>query len=268
MSPAVSYFYAMLAISPLLASFYFLIFGDLRAHLNYHTKYPDSMVYDPDGRKIYRTIYFGDSLIDFSDRDFGFIGKEQAYLSGLFPKADFDAYSVGVSGNRVAQLLARMQRDVVAHKPDCVMVYFDSDASDPDPSDALSEATEHHYERNLRQLLTTLVQTVKCPQCVALAGPSLYGEFPCGSGLNKRDDIYDAYAAINARVGAQLAPNVTVFATRDLFCSKLREAGWGAHSGLFTFDGEHHSAAGVGVVSQLFQDFLAGRYSTCVNQAV
>jgi hypothetical protein len=239
----------------------FAIGGGIHPHMQYQTKFADNAVFDKSGRRIYRISYFGDSLIDFSDRDFGFVTTEINVLQGLFPNVACDAYSSGVSGDKVANLLERVQRDVIIHNPRCIIVYFDSDASGP--SDALDGAVRQRYESNLRLLLGIL--TRQAPDCVALAGPSLHGEFPCGSGLNRRDDIYDAYRDINARVALQFN-NFTFFDTRDIFCRKLREVGWMAYQGCFTYDGEHHNGAGCNVISSLFLDYLVQKFSTILSQ--
>jgi len=250
----------LLCISPIIASLAFAIGGGIHPHMQYQTKFADNAVFDKSGRRIYRISYFGDSLIDFSDRDFGFVTTEINTLQNLFPNVAFDAYSSGISGDKVSNLLERVQRDVIIHNPRCIIVYFDSDASSG--RDAMDDAVRQRYESNLQLLLGILTQ--QAPDCVALAGPSLHGEFPCGSGLNARDDIYDAYRDINERTALQF--NVKFFNTRDVFCRKLREAGWMAYQGCFTFDGEHHNGAGCNVVSSLFLDYLVQKFTTILGQ--
>ena len=244
---------SVFCLTPIIAALVMFLVYSRHGDLEYITKYSDKQIYTQDGRKIYRVVYFGDSLIAFSDRDYGFVTSEINYLGNLWPKVAFDAYSVGIGGNTVQRLLNRVQTDVVAHHPDCVIVYFDSDASDP--TDAGLEYMKIKYEANLRTLLGILTHTTSC---VGLGGPTIYGELPRNSGLNMRDDVYDDYVAINSRVAAHY--NVTYFRTRDAFFDAI-PLGWPSSEGYLTLDGEHHNGAGVAIVSRLFLRFLIEQFT-------
>ena len=252
-----SCFLFTLCFFPVLMALYILFFGHIHAQLNYSQKYPDNQVYDDSGRRIYRTVYFGDSLIYNSDRDYAFITKELNTLGQLWPSAAFDAVDAGIGGNTVSKLLARIDKDVLAHNPDCVIVYFDSDASDI--NSARDASVKEDYEANMRLMLGIL--TKRTP-CVGLGGPTIYGEFPRGSGLNPRDDIYEDYVAINERVAAQY--NVTYWHTRDAFFAAI-PSGWMANEGWLTQDGEHHNADGVAIISKFFIEFLVTKYTQIIG---
>jgi len=245
-------------LSPFVIALYLAIDGDIRAHLTYVPKFGDQEIYSADGRKIIRIAYFGDSLIGFSDRDYGFVQKEVDYLGKKWPGFAFDAISTGVSGDKAHTLLARVYKDVITHHPDCIILYFDSDASDIKREIVLSTDYEITYKDNLRKLLVILL--TQAPRCVALAGPTTFGEWPRGSGLNPRDDIYDAYADINKQVVAEFGGNVTLFPTRDIFFEEAKRRGcYFVGRGCLTWDGEHHNGPGVSVISSIFTNWLVAK---------
>ena len=74
-----------------------------------------------------KIVCFGDSVTGV----YYHTGGRRAYtamvgvaLSGAFPKAGVTAINAGISGNTTADGLKRMQKDVLAHKPDLVTVMF------------------------------------------------------------------------------------------------------------------------------------------------
>jgi len=249
--------FIFVCLSPIVASLAYLFAGHIRAHLGYVTKFKDTDVFAPDGRKIYRVVYFGDSLIEMSDSDFGWITHQINDLQTKWPKVAFDAYGRGIGGNGVIKLLSRVQKDVVAHHPDCIILYFDTDASDP--NDSGTDAYKSMYEANMATLLGILTS---CTPCVGFGGPTIYGEYPRGSGLNPRDDVYEDYVKINEKLSAKF--NVSYFHTRDAFFS-AEPPGWFAPSGFLTKDGEHHSAQGTAIVAKIFLDFLVRSFSRIIG---
>jgi hypothetical protein len=243
-------------LGPLIVALGFLLASRVEVNLRYKMRYGDGMVYSPDGRKIYRTVFFGDSLIDESDKSTGFITKIVNALSLRWPTVAFDAVSAGHGGNTVLSLLKRVYKDVIPHNPDCVIVYFESDATD------LPEAAQPEvisiYKANMRRLLDIL--TRQSGRCVGLGGPTIFGELPRNSGLNLRDGIMDTYVAANEQVAREF--NVTYWHTRDAFFAQI-PSWWKMPSGWLTLDGEHHNPSGVKIIQDFFQSFLVSRF-TCI----
>lgn len=76
-----------------------------------------------------KIIFFGDSITD-ADRDRnnpndlgnGFVLFAANKLRLLYPDKDFHVLNRGIGGNRTCDLLARIQQDVVAEKPDIVVM--------------------------------------------------------------------------------------------------------------------------------------------------
>ena len=76
-----------------------------------------------------RIVFFGDSITD-CDRDRsdpaslgnGYVKILADKLRPIYPDMDIDLINMGVSGNEVCDLLARVQRDVIDYKPDAVVI--------------------------------------------------------------------------------------------------------------------------------------------------
>lgn len=242
----------LLVISPIIISIIILATDGVRNELSWLPKYKDGQVFDETGRRIYRVAFFGDSLIRFSDQTYGLVAHVMTALQRTYPQIALDAISTGEGGNQVADLLARFNRDVLVHKPDCIIIYFDSDATDR--VDADEPGTKNAYFDHISQLLRMCTQ--QSPGCVALAGPTLFGELPRGSNL--KDAVLDDYVNMNAQAAAAL--NVTYFRTRDLFFHNLPSS-WMLPTGYLTLDGEHHNAEGVGLIQRVFETWLEAKFA-------
>ena len=78
---------------------------------------------------IMKIIFFGDSITD-CDRDRqnekslgdGYVKILSDKLLPLYPDRGIELINKGVSGDRVSDLLARVDADVIAHKPDAVVI--------------------------------------------------------------------------------------------------------------------------------------------------
>ena len=76
-----------------------------------------------------RIVFFVDSITD-CDRDRsdrlslgnGYVKILADKLRPIYPDMDIDLINSGVSGNEVCDLLARVQRDVIDHAPDAVVI--------------------------------------------------------------------------------------------------------------------------------------------------
>lgn len=76
-----------------------------------------------------KIIFFGDSITD-CDRDRadekslgnGYVKILADKLRPIYPDTDIELINKGVAGNEVCDLLARVQSDVIDHKPDAVVI--------------------------------------------------------------------------------------------------------------------------------------------------
>jgi lysophospholipase L1-like esterase len=194
-----------------------------------------------------RIVFLGDSLVHRSNQDHGLLAGIEADLRQRHPDRRFELVDAGSNGDRIADIAARLERDVLARRPAAVVLYWDSDVSDVDER-ALDRkerrAVRDAYRRALVDVLTRLVAS---GAHVIVSGPTLIGERPLGQ--NPKDPELDAYRALNRAVCRRL--HVPYVDTRYAFLSR-RPAGVGAEvdKDLFTEDGEHLNDRGTGIVRE------------------
>jgi lysophospholipase L1-like esterase len=194
-----------------------------------------------------RVVFVGDSLVSRSDGDHGLLGLVRSALARSHPGVALDLVNAGNNGDCIADIRARLPRDVLALRPAAVVLYWDSDAADEEDAHESAErsgALRAAYERDLDAVLRALREAT--PH-VVVAGPTLLGERP--RGQNPKDHVLDAYERINQR--ACHAHHVTWVDTRLAAFAWLREhvTGTGRDSGSLTEDGEHLNAAGTQLVA-------------------
>jgi len=152
----------------------------------------------PAAAGVERVVFVGDSLVNRSSEDHGMLDRVRQDLESRRPGSSFEVINAGVNGDRIAEIRARLAADVLAAAPVAVVLYWDSDAADAEDGDEAPAARARlraEYERQLDAVLGTLHAGVRH---VVVAGPTLLGERPRGS--NEKDDVLDAYAAINHRL--------------------------------------------------------------------
>ena len=71
-----------------------------------------------------RVIIFGDSITQAGVNPGGFIVKMQEMLAKQNRAADYELIGKGIGGNKVYDLYLRMEDDVLALKPDVVVIYI------------------------------------------------------------------------------------------------------------------------------------------------
>jgi lysophospholipase L1-like esterase len=203
----------------------------------------------PPGPSTVRIVFVGDSLVHRTAEEHGLLEGIRGDLLRLHPARDFEVLDAGINGNRIADIEARLDRDVIGLRPSAVVLYWDSDVSDVDESRLMPDEvtqTRTTYERNLR---TVLVRLQDAGAFVVMSGPAVIGEQP--RRRNKKDPQLDAYRAINRRVAASLkVPYVD--ARRAFFVQRPADTPSTVDRGLLTVDGEHLNRRGADVVRKLF----------------
>jgi lysophospholipase L1-like esterase len=196
-----------------------------------------------------RIVFVGDSLIHRAEADYSMIAVVRDELAQRHPSLNLEIVDASVSGDRIADIRDRLDRDVLSLHPAAVLLYFDSDVSDVDDLRMSQVERSVHraaYERDLRSVLS---RSIAAGARMFLSGPTLIGERP--RGRNAKDLQLDAYRRINRRVASSL--KVTYIDTRRAFFAH-RPAGASADldRGLLTQDGEHLNEHGAIVAGELF----------------
>lgn len=141
-----------------------------------------------------RVAFLGDSITQAGAHEGGYVDLLRRALVAARP--DVTVIPAGISGNRVPDLLARVERDVLAHHPTHVFVYIG--INDVWHSLNGRGTPRDEYAAGLRTLCARLEAA---GARVALATPSVIGER--AAGRNPLDAMLDEYAAESRAVAAE-----------------------------------------------------------------
>jgi len=142
----------------------------------------------------------------------------------------------GISGHKVPDLLARIDRDVINKKATVVFVYIG--INDVWHSQTNSGTPIGEYGDGLRKIIRKLREA---GAEVVLATPSVIGEKP--KGKNPLDGMLEEYAAVSRKVAKE--EQITLCDLRTTFLDYLRVFNpKGLEKGILTTDGVHLNKMG------------------------
>jgi lysophospholipase L1-like esterase len=181
-------------------------------------------------------VFLGDSITESGAVGNGYVNQLRKSLETRNPDRKLEIVGKGVSGNRVPDLLARLNRDVLSLSPDLVVIYIG--INDVWHSQSGAGTSETEFESGL----TSIVQQISVTGAkVILCTPSVIGEKT--DGTNPLDTMLDEYAAISRKVA--VATGSTVIDLRKMFLRDLKILNSGnAEKGILTSDGVHLNDAG------------------------
>ena len=183
-----------------------------------------------------RIVFFGDSITEQGAEPGGYVTLVKDSL-GRSSKGAIEVIGAGVSGNRVPDLLARVDRDVIAKKPSLTIIYIG--INDVWHWALFNRGTPKvEYEAGLKELITRIRQA---GSQVILCTPSVIGEKRAGT--NPNDAMLAEYAGISRRVAE--AMNVQICDLNAAFAGYLRTHNpQDAEKEILTVDGVHLNAEG------------------------
>jgi len=197
-------------------------------------------------KSVHRIILFGDSLIGRPTRRYNLDTNILNRIRIRYPHLSFELQATGIDGNRILSLRRRMCQDVINKRPEAVIMYWDSDVSDPSIDYIASQDGIDRYTKNLIDVIKALKSS--SVKYLAIAGPNLLGELP--EGENARDKYLNLYRQINQLIAEQY--NITYIDIRQAFLQADIDEEWNQYSGYLTQDGEHPSATGSKIEEDLF----------------
>jgi len=183
-----------------------------------------------------RIAFLGDSITEQGAQPGGYV----AIVKDSLTKSSGGATQVieaGISGNRVPDLLARVDRDVIAKKPTLTIIYIG--INDVWHWAMFNRGTpKGEYEAGLKELIGKIQGA---GSKVILCTPSVIGEKRAGT--NPSDGLLIEYADISRSVAK--AMNVQLLDLNAAFASYLQSQNvHNAEHGILTTDGVHLNAAG------------------------
>ena len=195
-----------------------------------------------------RIVFLGDSITQAGSRPGGYVDLLRESIARFSGPSGVEVIASGISGDRVPNCLARLEGDVLSHRPAWVVVY--AGVNDVWHSTRGEGTDAEEFRESLHEIVNRC-QDHGARVCLATLG--LIGEKTDGS--NSFDAQLDAYSDIVREV-ADLSDSYLVDLRIELL-SHLRKINPGGrpHS-IITTDGVHLNALGNQFVAAVFGRFF------------
>ena len=179
-----------------------------------------------------RVIFFGDSITQQGTADNGYISVMRRLLDSTGRSYQYDLIGAGIGGNKIYDLLFRVDDDVIAKKPDIVYIFIGV-------NDVWAKSTAHtgtdpdRFDRFYDALVTKLQ---KAGATVVICTPLCLGEHK--KHANPDDADMDRYAQMAREVAYR--HQALVCDLRALFYTYNESHNTGnKRTGILTTDGVH-----------------------------
>lgn len=185
-----------------------------------------------------RIVFLGDSITQAGVGPKGYVTVIKNVLNEKHPDLGVEIIGAGISGNKVPNLQARVDKDVIAKQPTIVIIYIGINDVWHGEADPARGTMPDKFESGLKEVIG------KCTAAgakVILCTPSVIGEKK--DGANKLDAKLDEYSAISRKVAQEL--NLPVCDLRKAFVEHLQANNpENAEKGILTSDRVHLNEAG------------------------
>ena len=186
--------------------------------------------------KLGRVIFLGDSITQAGNEPNGYVCLIREAIQSGEGDDKVEVIGAGISGNKVPDLQARLDHDVLALKPTTVVIYIG--INDVWHSLSGQGTPKDHYSSGLREI----VDRIKSIGARAvICTPSVIGER--SDGKNDLDKQLDEYAELSRAVARETqSPMIDL---RVAFIEQLKSSNPdNAANGILTSDGVHLNEAG------------------------
>ena len=181
-------------------------------------------------------VFLGDSITQAGAGENGYVTLFRQSVEASRLASKVTVIGAGISGNRVLDLEARLDKDVLAHKPNVVVIYIG--INDVWHTSKGGGTPIGKFETGLRSLVK------RCSDAgarVVLCTPSVIGEK--ADGTNDLDKMLDDFSAVSRKVAME--SGATLLDLRTAFVNNLKEYNIAGRSdGVLTSDGVHLNDAG------------------------
>lgn len=181
-------------------------------------------------------VFLGDSITEAGAVSGGYVALAKEAIAKKYPDLDINVIGAGISGNRVPDLEARLDKDVLAKKPTLVVIYIG--INDVWHSVNGRGTSKSDYEQGLRRIVKRIQEA---GSRVVLCTPSVIGEKHDGS--NPLDAMLEEYSQISRTVAADT--RVRLVDLRKQFVAHLKAQNKeNADKNILTSDTVHLNAPG------------------------
>jgi lysophospholipase L1-like esterase len=194
-------------------------------------------------KKKKRIVFFGDSITEQGDQRIGFISIIKDFIRAKDEEEKYDVFGAGIGGNKVADLLQRVDKDVLARGADVVVIFVG--VNDAWHKRLIGRITPYdEFERDYKALIKKLTEAeIKIIVCT----PAVIGEK--ARGTNELDEELENYCAIIHSIAED--DKLTLVDLRKSFLAyniENNSEDRGAH--ILTMDGVHLNDKGNELVAR------------------
>ena len=189
-----------------------------------------------------KIVFLGDSITQSGAQPKGYVTIVKQQIAESYPDKKIEVIGAGISGNKVPDLQKRLQKDVLDHKPTCVVIYIGiNDVWHSTNGKGTPIAT---FESGLKEIIEK-IQAVGSQ--VIVCTPSVIGERV--EKKNPLDKMLGEFSAISRKVASE--SDVRLLDLRRKFINYQRSFNpLDREKNILTTDGVHLNDAG--------NDFVAG----------
>jgi isoamyl acetate esterase len=194
-------------------------------------------------KKNERIVFLGDSITQAGVKPNGYVTVLTEAIKAAHPDLGIETFGAGISGNKVPNLQARLEKDVLEKKPTLVFIYIGINdvwhwKMDKEGKLLSGGTTKEIFEEGLKDIIGKITAA---GARVILCSPSVIGEKNDGS--NERDAMLDEYAAISRKVAADTGSQLVDL--RKAFIDHLKANNPdNTPKGILTGDGVHLNPQG------------------------
>jgi len=195
-----------------------------------------------------RIVFLGDSITQAGAAAGGYVTLVKETLAKKYPDLEIEVIGAGISGNRVPDLEARLDRDVIEKKPTLVVIYIG--INDVWHSQNGRGTSKPDFEQGLRRIIKRIQES---GARVILCTPSVIGEKYDGS--NALDGMLEEYSQISRTVAADT--HSRLLDLRKQFVRHLKANNKeNAEKNVLSTDGVHLNSAGNQFVAERMLEAL------------
>lgn len=207
-----------------------------------------------------RIVFLGDSITQAGVSPKGYVTLFKQAISKQYPDRDIEIIGAGISGNKVPDLQARLQRDVLSKNPTLVVIYIG--INDVWHSKSGRGTTQQDFESGLREIVEKIQAA---GSKVIVCTPSTIGEKTDGS--NELDPMLTEFSAISRKVAHET--NASLLDLRKRFLDYLKTHNPNNEAkNVLTGDGVHLNQKGNEFVAEQMLDAIVQQKNDQAVQSV
>jgi hypothetical protein len=204
----------------------------------------------------FKVVFLGDSLVHRPYDSLNLGGKIQA----LLPEFSFEFVDCASNGAQIETLMNyNLVNCCLPAKPDFVLMFWHSDASDVDEASMTTDIVNARHEKYKKNVASVVDVILKSGAFLAISSTGLCGETsaalfqPHSQRFHKKTPILNQYTEMNRELAEEF--NIPFMDIRKALLDKIPWCQL-SYAWCVTLEGEHHNERGTRIIAKIFADTL------------